>query len=77
MSESPVAGNSWISKVFSCETAMCVGLVQLVQSVEELYVLLGRDCLPGELGGLLQYEHDNWIHRCQVSAFSETLHQYC
>ena len=44
---------------------MCV--LQVVYSVEELHVLLGCDCLPGELGGSLQYDHNDWLHHCQVS----------
>lgn len=41
--------------------------------MEELHVLLGRDCLPGELGGLLQYDHDAWFHRCKVCDICRSL----
>jgi len=44
-----------------------IGLLQVMSSIDELHVFLGRDCLPSELGGLLQYDHDAWFHRCQVS----------
>jgi len=45
---------------------MFIELLQVLHSIEELHVFLGRHCLPAELGGLLQYEHDAWIHQCKV-----------
>lgn len=54
-------------------SVVCDGLLQVVHSVEELHMLLGRDCLPGELDGLLQYDHDAWFHRCKVCSCFQSL----
>ena len=44
-----------------------------MSSIDELHVFLGRDCLPTELGGLLQYDHNAWYHRCKVSSCCQCL----
>jgi len=41
-------------------------LFQVVCAIDELHTLVGRDCLPSELGGSLQYDHDAWCQRCKV-----------
>ena len=51
----------------------CNGLLQVMSSIDELHTFLGRDCLPSELGGLLQYDHDAWYHRCKVNSCCQCL----